>query len=334
MDLPRITVVVPLYNEERYIATCLDSILATDYPKEKMEVLLIDGMSEDATREIAEEYHRKFPFIRLIDNPRRIVPVAMNLGIAEATGEYLIRLDAHAEYPTDYFRKLIEWHRSLGADNVGAVIETRVRKETPVAHAIRNVLSDKLGVGSAFRTGVGRPVEADTVPFGCYRMEMLRRLGGYDERLIRNQDIELNKRLIRQGGKVFLVPEIKAVYYAREDFASLAKNNFENGKWNLLTAYYTGTFRSLSPRHFAPLALILGIVLPLPCCAAVSLAVAGIYAAAIFLRSLRIARKTDPFTQMAAFAVLHFSYGIGELAGIMEVLKLMITKKRKKSHEK
>jgi glycosyltransferase involved in cell wall biosynthesis len=333
MDLPSITIVVPLYNEERYIANCLDSILAADYPKEKMEVLLIDGMSEDATRRIIRKYHDRFPFIRLIDNPGRIVPVAMNLGIAKATGEYLIRLDAHAKYPKDYFKKLIEWHRKLDADNVGGVIETRVRKNGSVPQAIRNVLSDKLGVGSAFRTGVDRPIQVDTVPFGCYRTDTLRRLGGYDERLVRNQDIELNKRLISKGGKIYLVPEIKAVYYARENFASLAKNNFGNGKWNLLTAYYTGTFRSLSPRHFAPLALVLAIFLPLFCCAKISLALAGVYLTAIFIRSLQIAEKTNVFTQMAAFAVLHFSYGFGELAGIIEVLKLIL-KRYGKTHGK
>jgi len=325
-----ISIIIPVLNEEKYIAKCLDSIIESDYDKSKMEVLLVDGGSKDKTIQVIREYQKNYPFLKLLHNPKKIVPVAMNIGIRNATGEYIIRLDAHSSYPPNYFLKLIHWHRKLDADNVGGVIETQVKSESPTSLAIKNVLSDRLGVGSAFRSGVHKIQEVDTVPFGCYKKEVFEKIGLYDERLVRNQDIELNKRLKRAGGKIYLVPDIRCTYYARETFKDLAKNNFENGRWNILTAYYTKTPSSLSFRHFVPLLFVLSLFFSLifslvdkrflPLFLAIFLS----YFIIILIRSWQIKQKTTLWHQITAFGVLHFSYGVGSLVGLIDVFKKII----------
>jgi glycosyltransferase involved in cell wall biosynthesis len=326
--MPKISILIPVLNEERYIEACLKSILDSDYDRQKMEILVIDGMSSDRTREIVGAFARKHASVRMIDNPRKIVPVAMNIGIRQASGEYIVRLDAHAAYPRDYFSKLIAWHQRLDADNVGAVIRTEVKHPTPKSNAIAKVLSSKFGVGNSdFRVGVDRPKEVDTVPFGCYRKEVFEQYGYYDERLVRNQDIELNKRILSHGGKIYLVPDVECTYYARENFTDLAKNNFANGKWNILTAYYTKTLHSLSLRHFVPFIFVLSLILPtvgaflypkllfIPLISLIS------YMALVIIISLKLKDSmTNIFDLAAAFMVLHLSYGIGSLAGLIEVL--------------
>ena len=302
--------------------------------------MLVDGGSNDKTIEIIKNYQKKYPFFKLLHNPKKIVPVAMNIGIKEAKGKYIIRLDAHSSYPKDYFSKLIYWHKELNADNVGGVVVTEVKNKTLTSNAIKNVLSDRLGVGSAFRSGVREIKEVDTVPFGCYKREIFDKVGLYDERLVRNQDIELNKRIKKAGGKIYLVPEIKCTYYARETFKDLAKNNFENGKWNILTAFYTKTFSSLSFRHFVPMFFVLSLIIFL---------ILGFfnkvfwllfliefigYLSIISIRSIQIKKDTTFFHQLLAFLVLHFSYGIGSLVGIFEVIKKILKEKNEKGKKK
>jgi len=325
--MPKISVIIPILNEEKYISKCLDSIIESDFDKSDMEVLLVDGGSKDKTLEIIKEYQKKYPFFKLLHNPKKIVPTAMNIGIKAAKGEYIIRLDAHSSYPKDYFSKLIFWHDKLNADNVGGVVITEVKNKTLTSNAIKNVLSDKLGVGSAFRSGVSEIKEVDTVPFGCYKKEVFDKIGLYDERLVRNQDIELNKRLKRAGGKIYLVPEIKCTYYARETYKDLAKNNFNNGLWNILTAYYTGTLSSLSFRHFVPMLFVLSLIVFgigaffSQVSRIVFFIILLSYLSIISIRSFQIKKNTTFFHQLLAFLVLHFSYGIGSIVGIFRVIK-------------
>jgi len=328
----KISIIIPTLNEEKYITQCLDSILETTYEKDKMEVFVVDGMSQDGTREIVQEYNEKYSFIRLISNPKKIVPVAMNLGIGASNGEYIIRLDAHALYPENYFSKLIAWHKKLNADNVGTVIETKVKNKTAKSNAIKQVLSHKFGVGnSLFRISVNKVQLVDTVPFGCYKKSIFKRYGYYDERLMRNQDIELNKRIVNAGGKIYLVPDVKCTYYARENFMDLAKNNYANGFWNILTAYYTKTLSSLSLRHFIPLLFVLSFVVPL----GVSLIFPKILWIAIFslvsylslviIISFRLKNSSNSIWYLIlSFLTLHISYGWGSLMGIFSIVNKYI----------
>ncbi|MDR2086126.1 MAG: glycosyltransferase family 2 protein, partial [Dysgonamonadaceae bacterium] len=171
--------------------------------------------------------------------------------------------------------------------------------------------------------------EVDTVPFGCYKKEVFQKYGLYNEKLVRNQDIELNKRIKRDGGKIVLIPDTYCIYYARETFQSLMKNNYQNGKWNILTVYYTKMFDSLSIRHFVPMLFVLSLLLPLmfsfvysPLLFLSMLSVL-IYMALIFLISLKIAltKKLHLVYLIATFMCLHFSYGLGSLAGLFKVIR-------------
>jgi len=329
----QISIIVPIFNEEKHIAKCLDSIIQSDFDKNKMEVLLIDGGSTDKTLQIIKEYQKKYPFFKLLHNPKKIAPVAMNIGIKNARGKFIFIISAHASYPKNYFSKLVEYCERLNADCVGPVLLTETRLDTPASNAIRNVLGDKFGVGSAFRSGVNKIKEVDTVPFGCYKKEIFDKVGLYDERLVRNQDIELNKRIKREGGRIYLIPDIKCTYYARETYKDLAKNNFLNGKWNILTAYFTKTLSSLSFRHFVPLMflltliflLILGVVNKNFLTAFFILI--SVYLIIIALRSLKIKKNTTLLHQIWAFLVLHFSYAFGSIAGIFEVVRRRFERK-------
>lgn len=323
-----LSVICPIYNEEKYIAQFLDSLLLQDYPKEKLEILLVDGMSKDRTREIVTEYTTNHPFIRLIDNPDKIVPYAMNRGIEAACGEIIMRLDAHASYQPDYFSVLVNGLKRLHADNVGTVCKTDVLNKTPKTLAIREVLGNKFGVGnSTFRTGIEHEQEVETVPFGCWPREVFEKYGKYDVRLVRNQDIELNKRILRGGGKIYILPDTSCTYLARETWHALAKNNYGNGKWNILTVYYTKMFSSLSLRHFIPLLFLLSLIVPLLLAliwwpfALISVASLLAYTVLLSVVSLKLAveKKLNFFYLLITFCVLHLSYGWGSLDGIISL---------------
>ena len=323
-----LSVICPIYNEEKYIAKCIDSILEQDYPKDDLEILFVDGMSNDQTREIVNSYIEKYSFIRLLDNPERIVPYAMNRGIEACKGDVVIRLDAHATYAKNYFSELVGSLKRLGADNVGCVCKTDVLNKTPKTLAIREVLSNKFGVGnSTFRTGIDKEQEVDTVPFGCWRRDVFEKYGLYDTRLVRNQDIELNKRITRGGGKIYIVPGTYCTYLARETYGKLAKNNYGNGKWNILTVYYTKQLKSLSLRHFIPLIFVLSLIVPslaaifwLPLIA-VSLLSLVAYMCLLGGVSLKLAvnKKLSFGYLLLTFVVLHLSYGCGSLVGILKL---------------
>lgn len=323
-----LSVIVPIYNEEKYIAKCIDSMLEQDYPKDNLEIILADGISMDRTREIVAEYTTKYPFIRLIDNPNRIAPWAMNIGIREAKGDVIMRLDAHATYEKNYFSALVAALKKYDADNVGAVCRTDVLNKTPKTLAIREVLSNKFGVGnSTFRTGITKAQEVETVPFGCWNREVFDKYGMYDVRLVRNQDIELNKRIIRGGGKIVIVPDTFCTYLARETYRALAKNNFGNGKWNILTVYYTKEMRSLSVRHFVPLAFVLSLIVPAlvgvfwwpALCVSVLALCTYLLALGSVSAKLAVSKGLNFFYLLMSFIVLHVSYGWGSLIALLKL---------------
>ena len=328
----KISIIIPCLNEEKYIAICLDSLLESDYDKSKMEVLVVDGMSSDKTREIVRDYAEKYSYIQLLDNPDKIVPKAMNLAIAEASGEYIVRLDAHSKFPKDYFSKLIYYSQKLNADNVGATVLTDVKNKNKKSNSIKSVLSHRFGVGNSdFRTGIDKIKEVDTVPFGCYPTNVFEKYGHYNERLIRNQDIELNKRIIKGGGRIYLIPDIQCTYFARENFIALAKNNYANGFWNILTAYYTKTLNSLSLRHFIPLFFVLSLVVPM----GISLVFPKIlwiavfslvsYLSLVIIISIRLKNRSNSRRYLImSFLTLHLSYGVGSVMGIFSVMNKYI----------
>ena len=215
-------------NEELFVSRCLNSVLCQLKYIPDCEVFCVDGASTDRTRQIVEQYAERDRRIYLIDNPQKIVPTAMNKAIRIARGEYIFRLDCHAEYAPDYFRNCLEVIRRTGADNVGGYWTTLPSKETRCGRAIAAATSNRFGVGgSVYRIGGGER-EVDTVPFGCYRRDVFDRLGFYDERLVRNQDIELNSRILKGGGKIIISPTIKINYYNQATYTGLGRQSFRN----------------------------------------------------------------------------------------------------------
>ena len=193
MQLPFISVILPVRNEERYIAACVDSIFSQDYPAEKMEVIFVDGRSEDRTVELLHAMQKEHPQIVVLDNPNRTVPYAMNIGIAHSSAPVIVRLDAHAEYPADYIRLSVETLLTKDCDNAGGVFETHGRGF--MGEAIAEMLKTPLGVGNATYRLTTEDGYVDTVPFGCFKRALFDRIGGFDERMTRNQDNELNFRI-------------------------------------------------------------------------------------------------------------------------------------------
>ena len=323
-----LTVICPIYNEEKYIARCIESIMAQDYPKDDLEVLFVDGMSTDRTREIIASYLPQCPYLRVLDNPHKIVPYAMNKGISEAKGDIIMRLDGHSLYPSNYFSELVKWHTNLpDAWNIGGVCETKVVNSNKTSEAIAKVMSDKFGVGnSTFRTGSDKKyLEVDTVPFGCYKSFVFDRIGLYNEKLVRVQDIELNKRLTHAGGKIYMVPSIHCTYIPRDNYRDFYKNRYQTGYWVIKTCFITHTTKNLGLRHFIPAGFVLALLMPLLLgflwwpLFLVSPFVALLYLGCMTMRSIQIKdEKTSVWHLLKAFCCIHFSYGMGSIKALID----------------
>lgn len=322
---PYVSVVIPVYNEEKFIEPFLRSVFSQDYPSDKLEIIVVDGHSSDRTVSIIRE---KFPVVTVLDNPRKIVPISMNMGIREARGKYIIRLDAHCTYPTDYFSRLIHYITTLPhADNVGGVCRTLPANESAEAVAIAIALSSKFGMGnSEFRVGAKEIKEVDTVPFGCYRREILEKIGGYDEELIRNQDNELNSRLKIYGGTIYLLPDLVIDYYARDSVKKTGKMFYQYGLFNPLVDKKLGQFTSL--RRMIPLFFVLYLMLflILSCIfpsAAVWLAIPlFLYLILdIIFAAKVIYRPSVALWLLYIYPVIHINYGIGYIEGIIRICR-------------
>ena len=330
IESPHVSVILPCRNEAKNIRSCLDSVVASDFPKDQLELLVVDGQSDDGTREIVLEFSKRHQWIRLLDNIRRITPAAMNIGIQSSKGQIVMRMDAHTVYPANYVSGLVEWLVRSKADNVGGVCITRPANETPKAHAIAFALSHPWGVGNAhFRIGSADPKWVDTVPFGCYRREVFDRIGLYDEALVRNQDDELNHRLIKRGGRILLVPEIKSFYTARGSLGNLWVMYYQYGYFKPLAARTIGAV--MTARQLVPSAFVMSLALTAalaPWSYMMALFFTAIVIAYVAL-DLSISTRTAldrsvrcGFWSVVVFPILHMSYGIGYLKGILDFIVL------------
>ncbi len=324
---PFVSVAIPCRNEARYIAGCLASILASDYPLDRLEILVADGLSDDGTREILRSCGAEHSCITVLDNHQLTTPAALNLAIRTAAGSVVIRMDAHVLYPPDYIRRLVEALEETGADNVGGVLETVPADDTATARAIALGLSHPFGVGNShFRTGTAHRRDVDTVPFGCYRRETFDRIGLFDEELVRNQDDELNFRLIAGGGRVLLLPEVTCRYFARRSLGQVARMYYQYGYFKPLVARKIG--RVMTVRQLVPSMLITALLGSaslstwVPGAGPVFATIAAIYVGFVLACSLA-ATGSDlrcGLALAAVFPTLHFSYGIGFLRGIYDHL--------------
>jgi glycosyltransferase involved in cell wall biosynthesis len=325
---PFVSIVVPCRNEAKYVGRMLDSILANEYPRDRLEVLIVDGMSDDGTRAVITDYASRHSVIRLIDNPHRTTPCALNLGISRARGTVIMRMDAHADYPPNYVADLVTWLEQSGADNVGGAWLTVPADATATARAIAAVLAHPFGIGNAqYRLGTNELREVDTVPFGCFRREVFERVGLFDEEMVRNQDDEFNFRLLRAGGRVLLVPGVVSRYHARESLRKLWRMFFQYGYFKPLVVRKVGavmTARQLVPALFVSSALLAALLAPWLGAARLLLALElGAYGAAAFISALTLTRRVGvlvALTSGVVFPVLHLAYGVGYLLGTLDFL--------------
>ncbi|HMK65374.1 MAG TPA: glycosyltransferase family 2 protein [Thermodesulfobacteriota bacterium] len=325
-----VSVIIPCRNEEQFIENCLDTILAQDLPINDFEILIVDGQSNDQTRDLIQKYANNQTNIKVLNNPHKIVPTALNIGIRASRGKFIMRMDAHNRYEKDYISKCLKYSNEYGADNVGGICLTLPGKNSTMGKSIALGSSHPFGVGNAyFRIGLKKPKEVDTVPFGCYKREVFKKVGLFDEDLIRNQDDEFNLRIIKNGGKVLLVPEIVSYYYARDTLKKLWKMYFQYGYFKPLVARKIGsvlTWRQLAPAIFISLLLSSGIFtlfarpfLLIFLFFLISYLVVNLgVSAAIALRKGKKLLLTLPLV----FFTLHFSYGLGYLKGILHFILL------------
>lgn len=322
-----ISLIIPCHNEEKYIARCLNSVIEQDYPTDNLEILVVDGMSKDKTIQVVENYRKKFLSIKILKNPNKTTPYAFNLGIKYSKADIIMIMSAHSTLEKDYISKCLKYLYKHNVGNVGGIWITLPGDDTIIAQSIALTLSHPFGVGNAyFRTGSEEPKYVDTVPFGCYRKEVFKKIGFFNEKLIRNQDLEFNLRLKKAGGKILLVPDIVSYYYSRSTLRALAKNNFSNGFWVVYSTKFAKV--PFSVRHLIPFFFVLSV------CG--SLILSFIYRPFIYLFvlvfvaylisnilfSLGISFKKGFkyfIPVILSFATLHFSYGFGSIWGLIKL---------------
>jgi glycosyltransferase involved in cell wall biosynthesis len=322
-----ISILIPCYNEAKYISGVLEDIKKQTYPGHFVEILVLDGRSEDKTREIVSARAATNENIKLIDNPGRSAPKALNIGIGKSNGEIVVRMDAHCRYPKNYIERLIEVLHSSGADNVGGTWSILPGSHTKMAHTLAYAMAHPFAIGNAqYRTGVEGVVFTDTVPFGCYRREVFDKIGLFDEELVRNQDDEFNARLIQSGGKIALIGDLLIDYYARSTYKQALRMFYQYGLFKPLVnkkLKKPATLRQFAPPIFVlawafALAWILVSaryrMVPL-----VAMALAYFVPAIYF--SVKAARNSHLNFLMvylpAVFFGIHLSYGFGYLQGIL-----------------
>src|SRR2546422_5820141 len=325
LDLPIASVVVACRNEEAHIGRCLDSLLEGGYPPARLDIIVVDGMSTDGTREIVRDYGSRFPCVRLVDNPARITPAAFNAGVRAARGEVVPIVGSHATYERGYLVQLVRHLIGYGADEAGAIARYLPRNDTPLGRAIVVALSHPFGAGAnvAYKLGVDRPQWVDTGSSGCYRRDVFDRVGLFNERLIYSQDIEFNARLRRAGGRILLVPSAVIEYYAHSDARGFLQHTFRNGVWMVLPLLHTHVF-PMSWRHFVPMAfvtaLLVGAALWPFLGAWPLLLVATPYVVTSLVLSIGVAvrRRSMAYasTLPPTFAALHVTYGLGSIWGL------------------
>jgi len=327
--MPQVSIIIPCLNEARFIGSCLESVLCGEFPRADLEVLVVDGDSDDGTGRVIDSYAIRFPNVRRLGNPRRNTPAALNIGLAHAHGNIIVRLDAHAVYPSNYIALLVHWLESSGADNVGGVWETLPMDQRKISRAIAIALSHPFGVGNAyFRIGTREPRWVETVPFGCYWREVFERIGVFDEELLRNQDDEFNYRLIKSGGRILLVPEICSHYFARDSYRGLWRMYFQYGLFKPLVIRKTGSvvrIRHLIPALFV-ICVVMGMLIGLWVHPFLVMpgAIAGLYAGGALCASLSASSRSGDRSLAPclwiAFGTIHCSYGLGFLCGIYKML--------------
>lgn len=323
LSFPLVSVIMPVRNEADFIERSLSAVLAQDYPRDRLEVLIADGMSTDETRNLIRNVSGRHPEIpvTIIDNPRKIVPTGFNLALEQARGDIIVRVDGHTIIETDYVRQCVMLLESSSADNVGG--KMNAVSNTAFGESVSIATSSPFGVGGARFHYSDEEEWVDTVYMGAWRREVFDRIGLFDEEMARNQDDEHNYRLSSCGGRLLLSPRIRSEYYNRTTVASLWRQYFQYGYWKVRVMQKHPAQMRL--RQFAPPALV-GALL-----GSVLLAIRRRYRLAAIVPALYIianlgasivTAKQHGWHQLRRlpiiYAVLHLSYGFGFLTGLVK----------------
>lgn len=326
-----ITVAITCYNEENYIEDCLRSVLEFSKPEGKdIEILVADGMSEDNTRSIIKDLQHEFSEIKLIDNHKRYQVYGINLAIDNARGKYLAWLGAHAVYPVNYLTELYQTSQRTNAENVGGILNTLPGSSSYSGHLVQAISTHRFGVGgSGFRVGQKEEKYTDTVPFGFFKLETLKEIGKFDERLVRCQDYELNKRIIKNGGKILVNPAVQVEYYNQPTLGKyLKKQILIQGPYNPYAWYIAP--HSFNIRHIIPAlftsALIITLILAIffEWARIILFSVMGLYFTLAIIssvqQSIRYKKPADIVFLPFGFLAFHLSHGLGVLLGVAKLL--------------
>lgn len=310
---PGVSVVIPVLDEEDHLADAVGEVLEQDYPG-PVEVILALGPSRDHTDEIAERLHAADARVRLVTNPSGRTPAALNLAIEASSHPIVVRVDAHGMLSEGYLRTAVQALEQTGAANVGGVMLAQGR--TAFEQAVARAMTTPLGVGSARWHTDGSAGPAETVYLGAFRREVLRRVGGYDERFVRAQDWELNYRIRQDGELVWFTPDLRVSYRPRNTMRRLTRQYFEYGRWRRVVARW---HRTISPRYLAAPVAVTGVGVGLLVGALVHpvgyLAPAG-YAGVVLVGSALTSGGLPVRARLwlpVVYATMHGAWGIGFL---------------------
>ncbi|MGQ9574341.1 MAG: sugar transferase [Thermoguttaceae bacterium] len=322
------SVIVLCRNEQKYIGPCLDSLLATQYDHRLLEIIVVDGMSTDRTRQIVAEYCRQHPVIRMVDNPKRIIPAGLNVGLREAKADIIVRIDAHAVYPPEYISRLVQGLERWDADAFGGLLAVH-EGQSAWERAMALIWSHPFGKGdSVHRVPAGscQPQPAAAVYPGCWRRRVFQKIGPFNELLVRAEDREFYARLARAGARVFVDPTLRMTYFPRSGLWAYARYCAINGFW-IFYAHRFALVRLVALRNFVPMLFVawhlvaLGLAWALPPWGFWAAAPIGAYWLAAAAASAHAARKHRDVRlfpcMVVLFALTHYPYGAGSLWGLL-----------------
>ncbi|HRK61091.1 MAG TPA: glycosyltransferase family 2 protein [Candidatus Omnitrophota bacterium] len=325
----KVSIIIPTYQEMKWIEKCLLSLLKNNLNVGEAEILIVDGISTDGTRNIVSQYIAKYPgLIRMIDNSRSFQVFGLNEAIREAKGEIIIRCDAHSQYPDGYVETLFGWHEKNVADNIGGCWDTLPGAGTAKAKGIAIAMTSPAGVGFSYRTAHGtNPRYVDTVPFGSWKRSLFDEVGFFDERFIRAQDLEHNVRMKKMGKKIMLLPWLKIKYHARDSWRKIFEMFFQYGYWkNKINKKHKilTTWRQIVP----PLFLLGAIFLLLGSISFLYLRELAVicflsYFLILFAVSVSLVRKQAQPAELSfyvatSFVVIHLAYALGYCKGLWD----------------
>jgi glycosyltransferase involved in cell wall biosynthesis len=325
VDLPFISVVIPVRNEGPFIARCLEQILAQDYPRDHMEIIVADGMSDDNTRAVLAEYRAKHPLIQVVDNPKRIVAPGLNIAIERARGELIVRLDGHCEVATDFVSqavRLMDEHPECWSGG-GPIVHVGTNR---VGEAVAVAMSHPLGVGLATHRFANYEGYVEGAQFPTFRKWIFERIGNFDEQLVRTEDDEFNYRITQAGGKIYISPRVRYVYYVRDRLGNLFRQYFQYSFWRIPVIRKhkkPTTLRQMVPPLFFLAMFVLlavGAWLRQPL---VALALPAIYLSALIAVGASVVPRKGLAVGClvpAALATIHFAYALGIAYGLFALL--------------